>query len=418
MAIETSAEYLVSKNLLYTERGIKWFEQFSYDDKELAERLVSSLTLISHSEFNRSIQNILENRISGFNYPSAFFAVREVEHGKSYFHEYTDPATGEISSLSSGSDHGSEARVAAMVRNICKTDPTSLKNHPSIEEMRESKCKTIILIDDFIGSGERVIEFLDSFLLNKTIRSWLSLKYMKFVVVTYSGTAKGLRRVKKHRSRPKIIIERDCPTFSEIPWKHTLYIDIRSFLKKYGKKTSAGYFWDGYGQALAAIVFEHGCPDNTPPIFWAPDDKHRPWFPLFPDRSILVSEGSVFPAAILKPEAKLTLLDVGQQKIANSGALSRRGEIGQNILIVLALIAMGQRKRVTISYATGLNKELCSRIIETCINFEFISRSLRLTKKGKAELDVARKYRKSDKSIPDIGDDCYYPFQLRGSTHG
>lgn len=414
----TTKEKLIPKNLLYTKRGIKWLEQFSADDKELADRVVSSLTLVSHSEFNRSIQQLIEYKLSDFDTPLAFFSIREVEYGKSYFELYTDPATGTISALSSGSDHGSESRIATIIRNYCKTDPDTFLNHPSIETMREKQCRTIVLADDFIGSGERVLYFLNSFLRDKTITSWLSLNYIQFVVITYSGTEKGIRKVKRHKSQPTIIIERDCPTFKELPWKPTLYEAVKSFLKRYGTKTCAGYYWDGYGGAMAALVFEHGCPDNTPPILWAADDKYKPWYPLFPDRSILAKEASIFPIDVLKPDSKLTLLDIGQEKIANSGALSRRGEMGEIILVVLALIAMGQRKRATISFATGLNKELCSRIIETCINFEFITRSLRLTKKGKAELDIARKNTNLNKNVPDIGDDFYYPSQLRGSTHG
>ena len=87
-------------------------------------------------------------------------------------------------------------------------------------------------------------------------------------------------------------------------------------------------------------------------------------------------------------------------------------------MLFRSLIAQGQRKRSALSYATGLSKKLCSRIVEKCIKWDFITRSCRLTKKGKAELEAARKSIDAQSIIPDKGNECYYPKLLRGSTHG
>lgn len=203
-----------------------------------------------------------------------------------------------------------------------------------------------------------------------------------------------------------------------MPWRRDLKDSVEELCRKYGRQTSQGYWWAGYGQAMAALVFEHGCPDNVPVIFWAPDDPAKRWTPLFVDRVVGAEEGSVFPSAVGQEDAELVLADVGQEKLATTGALSRRGDAGRKILLVLALIAKGQRKLSALGYATGLDDESCIRILKKCIKWEFITPNLRITKRGRAEIKAAERLRKVETLSPDRGSDYYYPQQLRGTTHG
>lgn len=402
------------ENLLFTDKGKNWLDQFDDSDKDIAQRVVRSLTLVSQSEFGRAIQTLIEEKNSANNGPIAFYAIREMEFDTSYFDKYTALGRDEVDALSEGADHGSEAIIANLVRQYCKVNKKALLNHPVVEKLRANKCHEIVLIDDFLGTGSRAEKFLDAFLKNRTITSWYSLKYIQFHVVAFSGTEKGIKRVERHRARPKISIVRSCPTFREMPWGKSLKDGVIRVCRKYGRTS----YWDGHGDHMASIVFEHGCPNNNPAILWSSGDRYKKWIPLFPKRSVLADEKSVFPIEIARRDPKLTLLDIGQKRVASSGALLRRGQKGQTILLVLALIAQGQRKRTTISFATGLDLDLTSRIIEDCIGWKFITRSFRLTKEGKAELDVARVFRGVNKIIPTCGDDCYYPTQLRRPAHG
>ena len=386
--------------------------------RELAEKLVRSLTLVSHSEFERALQAILEDQVARRDGPAAFYAVREVNPAEGYFEQFTNRDTNELNSLASGTDHGSEARIAAMIRNYCKTDPANLLNHPTIDEMRSAKCRTIIFVDDFIGSGERVWELLQAFWKEASLASWHSLKYIKFVVVTYSGTVNGIRKVKRHKAGVEVVKERDCPTFLDMPWQSKRIAEIVDVCERYGCTTSQGYWWDGYGKVMAALVFEHGCPDNAPAVLWAPDEPSKPWKPLLPNRVILSAVKSIFPPEITRRDPITTLLEVGQTRLAQSGALRRRGELGEAILLILALVAQGQSRQIALSFATGLGEKACAEIVERCIKWGFITRTRRLTEEGHAELKAARKLKKPGFDVPGRGEEYYYPRQLRRTTSG
>ena len=170
---------------------------------------------------------------------------------------------------------------------IAETSPDTLLNHPSIETMRSKNCRTIVLVDDFIGSGRRTWKFIQSFWRDRTLTSWRSLKYVQFIVVAYSGTDAGLRLVSKHKARAQVVIERGCPSFNQMPWRKQLINELTNVCKKYGKKTCKKHMSLGYNSVMGAMVFEHGCPNNAPAILWAPSTDKKPWEALFPDRAIL-----------------------------------------------------------------------------------------------------------------------------------
>jgi hypothetical protein len=189
-------------------------------------------------------------------------------------------------------------------------------------------------------------------------------------------------------------------------------------LKSYAKRTKHPRYPLGYGNTGAALVFEHGCPDNVPVIFWSEAGVGKIWKPLFPARSVLVGDASAFPPELAVPPASVVLHGVGQTRLARSGALSRRGPIGETILVLLGLIAKRVRKRSALAHASGLTIEECTNVIERCISWKFLTPALRLTSLGNAELDYARRMRADAAALPTVGSDDYYPKQLRGPGRG
>ena len=419
-----------AKKLIHTKQGQDWLSQFEPVDQELAILLSNNLTLVSHTEFERNLLAKLESISSNIKGSVGFFSVRElmketpdecgIAMAVPFYSQAIVSEDGQsVNALSSSSDQGSESRVAHIIRQLCKSNTSKYLNHPTIDPLRNKKSDAIIFIDDFIGSGRRVRDFLDSFWREPTIVSWLSGKQICFHVVAYSGTESGISFVEKHKSKPHVHIFRDAPSFDTFAWDKERKSSIKKLCQKYGHiaNKKRKNMWLGYKEGMAAIIFEHGCPNNTPAILWDPDFKGSGWKGLFPNRTVSSSIASVFPLEIVRGDIVQILEDAGQKKLANSGALVRRGAAGQIMLIVLALIAKGQRKRSTLSFATGLNVEDCERVINKCIKWKFITVQRRLTAKGLAELDAARKLKVEKSNILDKGSDYYYPQQLREATH-
>lgn len=418
------------RKLIYTQQGEKWLNQFDELDKEAAKLLLNSLTLISHTEFRRNIEKIImdvSNRLAG---PVALYAVREIKREKKessfdshivpFFDQVTLSDNGRsINSLGVTSDQGSEAIVAQIIRQLSKNNPAKILNHPSKEQLKISKCNSLIFIDDYIGSGRRVAEFIESFWKDKTIVSWLSSKHINIQVVAYSATEQGIKHAGSAKSHPTITIYRDSPTFKTLPISLEKRNEILNLCEKYGRKVlkKRKNIWWGFNKGMSSLVFEHGCPNNTPAILWATEDKNGEWIGIFPNRSINLETVSVFPFEIVQGNAVQTLHDVGQSRLAKSGALIRRGKLGILVLTILGLVAKGQRKRSAISYATGLNQRDCDLLLSKCIKWKFLSPEIRITPRGLAELSAAKNITLSMKQTLAVGSNYYYPRKLRATTY-
>lgn len=237
------------------------------------------------------------------------------------------------------------------------------------------------------------------------------------MLVAYSATSRGERRVAKVLERAPTLV-RGCPTFQDLPVSGPERTVLLAGLKKYAKLTEYPDDPLGYGGTGAALVFEHGCPDNAPVIFWADAPVGKVWKPLFPARSVLVGDASAFPPELAAPSVSAVLRGAGQSRLSISGALSRRGPMGATILMLLGLIARRVRKRSVLSHASGLTIEECTNIIERCISWRLLTPDLRLTSRGDAELQYARRMYGSGVALPTRGSDEYYPKQLRGTEHG
>lgn len=419
-----------ARQLIYTQQGQKWLNQFDELDREVAKLLLNSLTLISHTEFRRNLENLIIEASEKVDGPVGLYTIRELEKKTDegffptpvipFFEQAILSTDGKsVNSVGVTSDQGSEAIVAQIIRQLSKARPNKILNHPSKEHLRFHQCDSLIFIDDYIGSGRRVYEFIDAFWRDKTIVSWLSTKHINIYVVAYSATEQGIETLENLKAKPEILIHRDSPTFKTLPIKPEKRDLLFALCEKYGRKAlkRRKNFWWGFNKSMSSLIFEHGCPNNTPAILWAIEDKKGDWIGIFPNRTIDSTTSSVFPFEIVRGDAVKTLHDAGQQRLAKSGALTRRGRVGILILVVLGLVAKGIRKRSAISYATGLNKKDCDLLLSKCIKWKFLSPEIRITPRGLSELSAAKKTVITLKNSLAVGSDYHYPRQLRETTY-
>lgn len=256
-----------AKKLIHTKQGQDWLNQFEPIDQEFAILLANNLTLISHTEFERNLLAKIEGIASSIEGSVGFFSVRELKKEKPdewciekpipFYSQAIASEDGQsVNALSSSADQGSEAKIAHIIRQLCKSNPEKYLNHPTIESLRNSKSDAIIFVDDFIGSGGRVIDFLDSFWLEPTIVSWLSGKQICFHVVAYSGTESGVFSVENHKSKPEVHIFRDAPSFVTFAWDKERKSQITKLCQKYGRiaNKKRKNMWLGYKEGMAAII--------------------------------------------------------------------------------------------------------------------------------------------------------------------
>jgi hypothetical protein len=401
-----------------TTAGRNWIGQFDAEDRETATRLLAALTLVSHSAFERALSSLIvaeAHKVAG---PVALYATRELTEAPDYFTALSDPENLMAShdAVASGADLGSEARIAAIIRNLCKTDPTKLLNHPSLETLRATRAKAIFTVDDIIGSGKRTSSFIRAMWYSDSVKSWHSRHQIRFTAIAYSGTVAGIQRVMTLRCRPDVIIVRDCPTLDEVPWHAEIGEAITRVCDRYGRRTSRPGMRFGFKRTMAALVFEHGCPNNVPSVLWAPNNGSS-WHPLFPDRTVLPEVASAFPPDIMARDPVAILQDLRPEEELPPAILGET-PLGMTTVTILALAAKGVRSRTALSYATGYDARECAALLDRCVARGYLTATLRVTAAGRAELGETGSIEFNIKRVPQRGEDAYYPHQLRGSSSG
>jgi hypothetical protein len=237
--------------------------------------------------------------------------------------------------------------------------------------LRRRKVGPIVIVADFIGSGQRVWEMLEAFRVVASVRSWRSYHLIDFYVVAYSGTEEGLRHVRSSRLRPKVLTVTGCPTI-DTAFRKLARDAVRQLCRTYppNHNKPLGYGWTG-----ALIAFEHGVPNNVPPILHSGWGK---WAPLFQRRSTIGAKGQ-FPTTML----------------------------------VLAAIDAGARSHAQISAHSRIKLETVREITEFTEIARWTTRKFSLSTLGKSELQRLRRRRARNPVLPKPDKPFYYPTQLR-----
>lgn len=87
-----------------------------------------------------------------------------------------------------GNALGSEDLVYSLISNITRSNGLKFYNHPSISILKEKSIHDIILIEDSIGSGDRVSRFIKGLMKSKMFLSWWSYGLIKIHIISYVRT--------------------------------------------------------------------------------------------------------------------------------------------------------------------------------------------------------------------------------------
>ncbi|MBO9571408.1 MAG: hypothetical protein J7497_04265, partial [Chitinophagaceae bacterium] len=180
----------------------------------------------------------------------------------------------------------------AMIYYLRKTIAFNKNKVKILEDLASITAQdSIVLVDDFSGSGNTVLDFRNN------IRDHLPDNVQVSVItVAYLSKAKILLE----KNGLKIFGNLRMPAFSKrgsVFGYHPKMQAIREFCFKYGNliypdgdynsgKVSINPL--GYENSQALIGFEHATPNNTLPIIWADrkrSDTNVAWYPIFPRRS-------------------------------------------------------------------------------------------------------------------------------------
>lgn len=361
-----------------------WLSQFnSEEDRLTAKQMLLRLRFVSSDRFSLWLKQTLAD--FSIEEKHAIFAVRKLvdpqgrkDSKLTYFDEQ-----GCAPKRPSGSQ-GSEDLVNSVIANHLKNTALSqvFFDHPSIEVMRREKIRHIVLIDDSIGSGNRIVEFVNALLANKTFRSWWGFGWIKVTVISYARNSSGAGYIyknvhegskpdRKFRNKDKISFSSAYVYKSE--WMEQNWGEKYAEIHRLCVKTTvvSKNYRLGYKNSFSNIIFFHSVPNNIPGVlhFNRPSRRHA----LMPNRSMPNWLMQLLSAAVVAPE------------------LSQKQSLTPELQQLLQLIKSGIRAESTLALRLNLDVFYAQQLVEQAISFGLLTQQKRLTDDAQERLHHLKK---------------------------
>jgi hypothetical protein len=397
--------------------GIEWLRQFDTRSVFLARLLIDSLKLVSLAEVERGINRTLVKVCSSATGTVALFTADK----KTIDPSITLP--------------GSEDRLGHLFRNIQRQFPERVMIRPTLEQMNTARVDHVVLVDDFVCSGQRIEDFWDVWastsepatevrdgqtrrLTRKrgTLRSWLSFRYCNLWLVGYAVHEVGLERLL--RRIPYLDEERVSFELTLRSTVHYWPAEVDAFIDESDKQQGSGGF--GWGNLKVPLVFEYGCPDNCPKLLWRNGLSSRP---LFPNRAIPPGLHSCFDNNEEYHRESSVLQAAGQPRLAlailREVDQSQKSRKYADILTLLGLLLRGYSV-AKLSTALLRERSEIETLLGAAVQLGLLDDKFRITNFGR---DIVARSRKSflasvpssDQSLPDA---IYVPMQFQGKLCG
>lgn len=392
----------------------RWLQNFEEEHQPAARLLFDGLDLVSEGQVRKGLNETIEGLAESLARPIAILPVRELARDSSYF-DLNDPCEmPEV--LAPRGEHGSEALVANVITGQLRRKETPFHANPTIDSMRRDKVKALLLISDFAGSGDQIVNFERNVARHPTIASWRSRKWIELHAVVYTATKSAIERLHEHFGHARVHIYKACRNFDDCGWSRDERIAVEQLCENYGPRKRRKFGAYGYKNTQGMMAFSYSVPNNLPAILnvrGRPRPGHE-WQMLFEGRFVPPELRTLFGDA--SPEARLqrSLKAARQERLAKGSWTAVAGTAASRVLLLLAAISRRPQRVDQVMAMTGLTSMEVIHLTRLLRNWGLVGENLHLTDAGREELRHAKGLRLIETPpLLHANEEPYYPRQLR-----
>jgi hypothetical protein len=397
-----------------TAAGQRWLTNFTAQDQATAVLLIDSVHFVDDATVRAGLGGALHAR--SYEKPAALVPIRDLADFNlgsglsslwpTAFEDF-EPGRGLLGAP------GSEALAANILRNVALRDPSFLGPASSLADLRAGRCRSIVFVEDYSGSGGQCLKYVDSWLRNKTIKSWKSYGWVKIHVLLYAASAEAYERIRADSRIASVAVVEQAPSLGYAGWSPDQEQAVRALCVKYARSRS---FALGYNDSGGLMVLQHTIPNNLPHVLWQTRRRGRspkPWEPFLPDRT--------FPPDLIDFAAEPHRPEVDYQTAAErlggsalAAAVARTSESDlQSLILTLGACAGGTRHTTRIVAETGMSKAKVEHALATLHRLGMTDEQHRLTDNGWQELHRRHWKPRGSRFKLEGRSGPYYPRALR-----
>ncbi len=340
---------------------IEWLAQFESSDQPTAAQLLSEILTVDANELTAGLRTILLDFAKCHQGPIALYAERHIRRRKNVPNRLFEESRSRPRRAQGNGpppvppgrpyarETGSEGVIATLITGLARSQPDRFLDHPGPDQIRSRKVRVYLVVTDFIGSGRRAWDNLETVWKLCSFKSWHPYGWLRLAVAAYSGTIVGVMRTESHRSKPDILLHRGCPTVHDLEKSERQ--SIVDLCHRYGARPESEHQSVlGYGDTGALIVFDHGIPNNAPLLLHT---KSKRWIPLFPRRSAaLLTEARRSSAR--SEEIERALNKLRETRLAAAHRFNNIAQNQQDRALLLTALKRRPRTPLALSARTGM----------------------------------------------------------------
>ena len=396
-----------------TTRGQAWLQNFHPSEQDAACLLIDSLEIADAQTIHIGLVNKIEELRSELDGgPAVLIPVLSLEDVEEQLEQsrraagtLEDPVlSGHVAyrtflpGMPIPATPGSEGAIGNLIRDFTGDDSSSPRLpwlHPasSIEQLRDQRCRYVVLISDYAGSGTQIADFALTFARNKTIRSWQSSGLIRTVAITYASSSHAREKVeeKAFRGRPVISghlrVVHPARSFSDAGWSFDEREAIEELCRRWAKPGHAKEAL-GFGGSGGLFVSHGAIPNNIPYILRKVDSGWNAFFERRRFPTDLQEELGNYQA----PQDDLATIanDLRQQRLSRALASGRLSAPADMLVAVLAILNNSRQSAAQLAHALHRNDEEIAQLLGFLTHSGFIGQNHTLTDRGRRELTYAK----------------------------
>jgi hypothetical protein len=400
-----------------TASGKAWLGNFEDADLPAASILLDSIRFLTLSKLREGLYSHLEELVGSgaLETPAVVFPERSLsdfglsaEQSKSAA-AYRDFDPGGPIAVTPGS----EAFVGMALRDLLsaergRRDSSWIAPSAGLEEMRRQRCRSLVLVTDYMGTGNQVLKLVQALGRNRTIRSWLSFNWIQIHVVAFAASPEAIRRVRKDKDVSSASTVEAAPTFETAPWEPEVREAIVELCEL---KCGVNPRWAlGFDESGGLFVTERGAPNNLPAVFW---QDPRGWVPLFESRIVPVEFArQVGDYRDVEPLPEFAER-LGQLRLGRNQRLSYMRKTSRSLLKALILLGDGRRDIATLAAELGGDLAEAESLVGFLEQMQWVDSAGAITALGREEIAANRRGLRRTTAGLTGSDDPYYPQSVR-----